>query len=196
MIVNSKSPRYLRKKYVLVYGHHIAVEDSTPYENLLFVICGENGFSIPYEVMGYRTEILEETLSQLKEREAEMLRHRYGIWDEKGKQVGKTYSEIAKIFDKNIQQVREFENKILRKLKNPKRYNILLGENINKYKKILSIDCDIKMKVYIYPATKQIEDFIDRNSCKSPLDFIIKAEKSTNKDITKLAECLLVNGIT
>ena len=61
-------------------------------------------------------EILLELLETLTDREAEVLRLRFGIRD--GRQ--RTLEEVGKVFGRSKDRIREIEVKVLRKLRNPK----------------------------------------------------------------------------
>ena len=63
-------------------------------------------------------EQLDEVLKTLSEREAKVLRYRYGL-DEDG--TPKTLEEVGKIFNVTRERIRQIEVKALRKLKHPSR---------------------------------------------------------------------------
>ena len=62
-------------------------------------------------------EALDDLLGTLTEREAEVLRMRYGLYD--GRQH--TLEEVGKMFGVTRERIRQIENKAIRKLRHPSR---------------------------------------------------------------------------
>lgn len=70
---------------------------------------------------GDRAECLDAVLSTLTEKEADIIRHRFGLIDGNAK----TLEEVGKIYSVSRERVRQIEAKALRKLRHPIRANVL-----------------------------------------------------------------------
>jgi RNA polymerase primary sigma factor len=70
---------------------------------------------------GDRAECLDAVLSTLTDKEADIVRHRFGLIDGNAK----TLEEVGKIYNVSRERVRQIEAKALRKLRHPIRANVL-----------------------------------------------------------------------
>lgn len=126
----------------------ISNEYKTPYEKVLLKVFGKDGVSLPSVTLNFQKEIMEDVFKELKDREAEVLKYRYGVGYDSNID-GKNLNEMSKIFGVNIERIRQIENKIFRKLRNPIRCKVLLGSNIDKYYKIVDIEFINNLKSYL-----------------------------------------------
>lgn len=123
-------------------------EYKTPYEKVLLKVFGKDGVSLPSVTLNFQKEIMEDVFKELKDREVEVLKYRYGVGYDSNID-GKNLNEMSKIFGVNIERIRQIENKIFRKLRNPIRCKVLLGSNIDKYYKIVDIEFINNLKSYL-----------------------------------------------
>jgi RNA polymerase sigma factor (sigma-70 family) len=79
-------------------------------------------------------ELLDDVLNTLCEREAKVLKHRYGLCGEKKK----TYDAIGKIFGIGRERIRQIELKALRKLRHPSRIELVSKCNTQSLKKAVT----------------------------------------------------------
>lgn len=126
----------------------ISNEYKTPYEKVLLKVFGKDGVSLPSVTLNFQKEIMEDVFKELKDREVEVLKYRYGVGYDSNID-GKNLNEMSKIFGVNIERIRQIENKIFRKLRNPIRCKVLLGSNIDKYYKIVDIEFINNLKSYL-----------------------------------------------
>lgn len=140
--------RKLGGKCISIYVDSISNEYKTPYEKVLLKVFGKDGVSLPSVTLNFQKEIMEDVFKELKDREVEVLKYRYGVGYDSNID-GKNLNEMSKIFGVNIERIRQIENKIFRKLRNPIRCKVLLGSNIDKYYKIVDIEFINNLKSYL-----------------------------------------------
>lgn len=115
---NDEAKEYARRRITSLTIGNVSLDDEEMLEEL--ITSGQLVDTHDYEEEVLSTvskEILEKMLDTLTEREADVLRVRYGLYDGKPK----TLDECAKIFGVNRERIRQIENKAIRKLRHPSR---------------------------------------------------------------------------
>ena len=86
-------------------------------------LIADDGFESPYEMMVKETNfsIIEKAFSTLSDREAQILKMRFGL----GEIEPKTLEEVGQHYGVTRERIRQVENKAIRKLRNPLRANML-----------------------------------------------------------------------
>lgn len=155
--------RKLGGKCISIYVDSISNEYKTPYEKVLLKVFGKDGVVLSGVILNFQKEIMEDVFKGLKDREVEVLKYRYGVGYDSNID-GKNLNEVAKKFGVTIEKIRQIENKIFRKLRNPIRCKVLLGSNIDKYYKIIDIEFINNLKSYLI---SELVNMLKKESKKS-----------------------------
>lgn len=123
------------------------------------------------------SKIIDETLSQLNEREQAIIRMRYGLYDERS---DLTLEEIAKAVGVTRERVRQTEASAMKKLKHPKvskrLKNYLNDEDGFFIYRYSDIDLSYQYKRFDFIADYIINEFITKNN-----QYLIDKDYSYNK---------------
>lgn len=100
----------------------LSVEEILEEDENIFSDYNELESSIIDNCDSYRREIIiSEVMTSLRDRERDVLKHRYGFYDNKAK----TLESVGEIYDVTRERIRQIEAKAIRKLSHPTRRNKL-----------------------------------------------------------------------
>lgn len=131
-----KEPRrkQIGGKCVLISRDNIIIENNISYKRLVLETMGKKGILLNEFVLEHDSKILQEVLSSLTERESDILKLLYGIYNlEEG---GKSRTEVSQLYGVTSGRIEQIEAKALRKLRHPLRNRVLLG------KKVMNSGCE------------------------------------------------------
>lgn len=105
---------YVQKKYMRLSSLNAVTGEDTDTELGELIVDTENEDVEDVAMSIIRAKIIDQVLSTLSNKEQEIIRYRFGLYD--GREW--TLEEIAKVYHRTRERVRQIEHKALRKLKN------------------------------------------------------------------------------
>lgn len=201
-----KEPRrkQIGGKCVLISRDNIIIENNISYKRLVLETMGKKGILLNEFVLEQDSKILQEVLSSLTERESDILKLLYGIYNlEEG---GKSRTEVSQLYGISSERVKQIEAKTLRKLRHPSRNTILLGEKLTNNECEISIEHSNKFKHTLIEELEELikmsdVEFIYLDKIMERYNIEIKNETKVNCDLIDMGlsvrayNCLLHGGI-
>lgn len=201
-----KEPRrkQIGGKCVLISRDNIIIENNISYKRLVLETMGKKGILLNEFVLEQDSKILQEVLSSLTERESDILKLLYGIYNlEEG---GKSRTEVSQLYGVTSGRIEQIEAKALRKLRHPSRNIILLGKKLNNSECEMSIEHSNKFK---YTLIEEIEklikmsdvEFVYLDKIMERYNIEIRNETKVNCDLIDMGlsvrayNCLVRGGI-
>lgn len=191
-------------KCVLISRDNIIIENNISYKRLVLETMGKKGILLNEFVLEQDSKILQEVLSSLTERESDILKLLYGIYNlEEG---GKSRTEVSQLYGVTSGRIEQIEAKALRKLRHPSRNIILLGKKLNNSECEMSIEHSNKFK---YTLIEEIEklikmsdvEFVYLDKIMERYNIEIRNETKVNCDLIDMGlsvrayNCLVRGGI-
>lgn len=189
-----KEPRrkQIGGKCVLISRDNIIIENNISYKRLVLETMGKKGILLNEFVLEQDSKILQEVLSSLTERESDILKLLYGIYNlEEG---GKSRTEVSQLYGISSERVKQIEAKTLRKLRHPSRNTILLGEKLTNNECEISIEHSNKFK---HTLIEELEELIKMSDVEFIyLDKIMERYNIEIKNVTKVNCDLIDMGLS